>query len=143
MRRVYADAQPVLSEVLSSVFEVIEARRERLTEQAIPILAHCMKIPSRELSTLLSVAPVSKGQHVMERLGKKESDHLIQMVKAFNSCIKIFGNTNNASHWLKSPYFAFRDAAPISFFKSSSGIEKILKELERIGHEAFIAGVVF
>jgi hypothetical protein len=32
---------------------------------------------------------------------------------------------------------------PFSLFKSAAGVEKIMNELERIGHETFIAGVVF
>lgn len=143
IRIVHRDAQPMLLDVLSSVFDVIETRGERLTQQAIPILAHCMKIPRSELCSLLSVAQITSGQEDLERLGKKESDHLIKIVKAFNRCIEIFGDTERASHWLKSPYFAFRGATPLSLLDSSSGIEKILNELERIGHEAFIAGVVF
>jgi len=143
MRRVHRDNQPLLLDVLSSVFDVIETKGERLTQQAIPILAHCMKIPVNELCSILSVAQITGGQMELELLGKIESGHLIKIVRTFNRCIEVFGDTESASHWLKSPYFAFRGTAPLSLLDSSSGIEKISNELERIEHEAFIAGVVF
>ena len=142
IRRVHGDTRPMLLDVLSSVFDVIETRGERLTQQALPILAHRMKIPRSELCSLLSVAQLT-GQEDLERLGKKESDHLIKIAKVFNRCIEIFGDTERVSHWLQSPYFAFWGAAPLSLLDSSSGIEKLLNELERIRHEAFIAGAVF
>jgi putative toxin-antitoxin system antitoxin component (TIGR02293 family) len=143
MRRAHLDKQPMPLEVLTSVFDVIELQGERLVDGAIPAFAHHMKIPCRELCALLSVAPLNRGQKLPELLGISESAQLIRIVKAFNRCIEIFGDADKASVWLKSPYFAFRGATPLSLFNSAAGVEKIMNELERIGHETFIAGVVF
>jgi hypothetical protein len=60
-----------------------------------------------------------------------------------SSVFEVFGDADKASKWLKSPCLAFRCVTPLSMLETSSGVEMVLNELERIEHEAFIAGMVF
>lgn len=59
------------------------------------------------------------------------------------SVFEVFGDTDRCLRWLESPCLALRGASPLSLLETSSGVEMILNELERIEHEAFIAGMVF
>jgi putative toxin-antitoxin system antitoxin component (TIGR02293 family) len=143
IRGVYHGRQPMLSDVLASAFEAIVMKGEKLSEGMICELARRMKMPSKGLSPLPLVARGTKELKVTLVPAMEESDRLLQMAEVINCCMEIFGDAAKASKWFKSPCLAFRGAVPLSLLETFSGVEMILNELERIEHEAFIAGIVF
>lgn len=69
-----------------------------------------------------------------ERLNREESDRLARFLPILDLCEHIFGGTDAAMDWLRSPKRAFGGTAPLDLLATSSGSEEVNELLQQSLH---------
>lgn len=91
-------------------------------------------LSKEELSGLLDVSfkTIQRYQKEQKKLNALNSEQLLKMIGLYQKAEEVFGTIESFNRWLRKPAIGLGGKTPLSFMKTSGGIDLILEELYRI-----------
>jgi putative toxin-antitoxin system antitoxin component (TIGR02293 family) len=114
-------------------FEMVSVARKGIPMKAIDTLAKNLKLSRPELAKYLHVSERTLQRYTPEKILSKDlSDHVLQIAKVYARCVEVFEEKSKAAEWLKQSNISFGKTPPIELLDTSTGIEMVIDELNRI-----------
>lgn len=124
--------------VIPTLMDFVKVTRKGIPKRSLDILAKKMDIAVSELAKYLHVSERTLQRYKPDKILSADlSDHILQITRVFTRCLEVFNNKKDAKNWLKQPNTAFGNALPIGLLDTSTGIEMVLDELDRIEYGVY------
>ncbi|HUY80337.1 MAG TPA: antitoxin Xre/MbcA/ParS toxin-binding domain-containing protein [Acidobacteriaceae bacterium] len=72
-----------------------------------------------------------------EPLSLDESDKLVRLVRVYDQTVRVFGDRENALHWLSEPKRRFEGRTPLQLLRTDYGSRLVEEMLGQIDHGIF------
>lgn len=121
-------------EVNSSEYALVNRAQEGIEVSAFFDLAHVSGLNNEELASLLDLSfkTIQRYQKDGKKLNALNSEQLLKMISLYQKAEEIFGDLASFNRWLRKPALGLGNQIPLSFMKTSGGIDLIHDELFRI-----------
>jgi len=108
---------------------------------AISVFDEIMRVTllnKNQLAAFLDATPKTIDNYRQRRhkLGRHESEHLLQLMSLYKKGEEIFGNSEAFNHWLKQPATGMGGIVPFDLLYTQGGINLVMEELIRIEYGA-------
>jgi len=80
----------------------------------------------------LSLKTLMRYRRSRKKLNPDKSEQLLKWFALYMKGIKIFSNINSFNNWLNKPAYGLGNVIPVSLMNTSTGIDLIVEELQRI-----------
>ncbi len=94
-------------------------------------------IERKELDSLVPRRTLAHRREQGQRLKRDESDMLARVAKVVTLAHQVFGETERARRWLRSPKKAFKGRTPFEMLASSEGAQLVEESLIRVDEGYF------
>lgn len=82
----------------------------------------------------LSLKTLTRYRRSKKKLNPDKSEQLLKWIALYLKGISIFGKIDSFNNWLKKPAYGLGSVIPLNLMNTSTGIDLILEELQRIEH---------
>lgn len=117
--------------------ELINLIREGVPGSSLNNTAMVLGITQAQICKLLHMSPRTAQRGASCKLDVDKSDHLIQIAKAFQRCVDMFGGKEKAIRWVKSPNHSLGGQHPLDLMDTKEGIELIQDALIRLEYGVY------
>jgi len=120
-----------------SQMDIIKAVRTGISGAAVTKTAAAFNIPKSELYNYLHISAKTAQRATEKKLDLDKSNRLVQIIRALQRSIQVFGDINKAATWLRSPCISLGNQVPLSLLDTTEGYELVTDTLGRIEHGIF------
>jgi putative toxin-antitoxin system antitoxin component (TIGR02293 family) len=120
--------------VNSTEYALVHRAQEGIDVSAFFDLVNVTGLNNEELASLLDLSfkTIQRYQKDGKKLNALNSEQLLKMISLFQKAEEIFGDLASFNRWLRKPAAGLGGQIPLSFMKTSGGIDLIRDELHRI-----------
>lgn len=117
---------------------VIEILRAGLSMDSFEHFSEAIEIAPVHLAEITSIARRTLARRKQEgRLQLAESERVFRLATLFDKAVEVFGDTERARHWFKTPLKALAGRSPIEYSDTEIGAREVEDLLGRIEHGVF------
>lgn len=128
---------PVFDNREPSRMEIIQVVRAGLPGVVVSRTAKAFDIPKTELYSYLHISAKTAQRAAENKLDQDKSNRLVQIIRAFQRSIEVFGDFVKAKTWLRNPCNSLGGQPPLSLLDTTEGYELVVDTLGRIEHGIF------
>lgn len=116
---------------------------KKLVEKGLPVayfdnLAKNLNISTKELGEIISIDSRTLNRRKSEgKFSKVESDRIMRIYLIFQFAVKVFGDKQEATSWLKAPQFSLNRQIPLKLASTEIGGREVEDLIGRIYHGIF------
>lgn len=123
---------------LSNPVAMVMKAAEGLTISVFDGLIQVSDLNKKQLAAFIDATPKTIDNYRLRRhkLGRTESEHLLQLMALYKKGQEIFGNSKAFNQWLKQPASGLGGIIPFDLLYTQGGINLVLEELLRIEYGA-------
>lgn len=118
---------------LSNLSSIVSAARKGIKTKVFYDFAETIKIPEKDLASILNLSSRTISNHHMEEKVLKPiySEHLLKLMSLYEKGEIIFGNIDEFNYWLKKPFWN-KKTIPFDLLDTTGGVDLIIKELDKL-----------
>ncbi|TVQ01699.1 MAG: DUF2384 domain-containing protein [Balneolaceae bacterium] len=122
----------------TNTFAIINSAQLGIAVSAFQDLLEVTGLSRDELAGLLGVSykTIQRYQKEEKKMNAQNSEQLLKMIVLYQKAEEVFGDIDSFDRWLRKPAAGLGNQVPLSFMKTSGGIDLIHDELQRIEHGA-------
>jgi putative toxin-antitoxin system antitoxin component (TIGR02293 family) len=123
----FISAEPV------SIFDYVKAGNKGISKQSVIRLAEVMKVPMKDMATLLNISYKTLGRKKpSDTLNSLSSSLSIEIAETVAKGLSVFEDTDKLNRWLQKENRALQGKKPIDFLNTPTGIKMVNRLLGRI-----------
>jgi putative toxin-antitoxin system antitoxin component (TIGR02293 family) len=118
----------------SSEYALLKRAHEGVEISAFFDLVAVSGLSNEELASLLDLSfkTIQRYQKDDKKLNALNSEQLLKMIVLYQKAEEVFGDLASFNRWLRKPAVGLGNHIPLSFMKTSGGIDLIQDELHRL-----------
>ena len=126
----------VLKRSVASDTDLRVMTREGLPVGTLSTLAEELNVERKTLAKVVGISDrtLSRRLATGSKLSAEESDRTMRVARVFAKTTDVFGNSEKAAHWLKTPNRVMDGEAPLSLLDTDAGVSWVETILGRIDY---------
>jgi putative toxin-antitoxin system antitoxin component (TIGR02293 family) len=118
--------------------DIIDAVQHGLEIEEVEKLRAVLGLPIEGLASKLGISKATLHRRKASgKLDPAESDRLVRLARLIGKAVEVFGDLEDARHWLNSPQFGLGGAVPLDYAQTEVGAREVEYLLGRIQYGVY------